>query len=126
MGKIRLNLESLAVQSFATTPAAPQRGTVRAAGATEADADTCWYSCQTCAPDATCGGTCPIDCGSDGWGACGGTAGGCLYTVQPTCYGSACDTWCCTPNTACGEYATCGHNTCAYECTVTCEVGCAE
>ncbi|HEX6747645.1 MAG TPA: hypothetical protein VF092_10180 [Longimicrobium sp.] len=120
MRKLTLQLESLAVQSFDTTPASSNRGTVRGAGDTEP------YSYETCAPDATCGGTCPPECGSDGWGGCGGTAGGCQYTQQPTCYGTACDTWCCTPNTACGEYATCGHVTCAFECTVTCEVGCAE
>ena len=124
MRKLTLQLESLAVQSFATTPAGPGGGTVRGAGDTEPD--TCAYSCNSCAPDATCGGTCPPACGSGGWGACGGTAGTCPGTAQPTCYGTACDTWCCTPGTACGEYDTCGHDTCAFECTHTCGMGCVE
>jgi hypothetical protein len=126
VSKLALQIESLVVQSFDTTPFGG-RGPGRGAAAPEPPENTCAFSCASCAPDETCGGTCPPACASDGWGGCGATAGTCQYTQpQPTCYGSACETWCCSENTACGAYATCGHVTCAFECTVTCQAGCVE
>jgi hypothetical protein len=58
MEMLRLTLEELQVQSFATDePEGSQRGTVRGYGATENEAEcatvTCYYTC-----DETCGDSC--------------------------------------------------------------------
>ena len=78
MKKLTLDLNALEVQSFATAPAAPNRGTVHGEqqctcptactcpGCPTCDetcADTCWetcagWTCVTCGGQETCGYTC--------------------------------------------------------------------
>jgi hypothetical protein len=107
MRKLKLQVDSLEVQSFHTSHGVPRPGTVRA--------------------HATYGESCEGTCNTDCWGACGGTAGTCPGTQQPTCYGTACDTWCCTPNTACLAITGCGDDTCQQGCTAPTNVpGCVE
>ena len=77
MQKVRLTLDELAVQSFATTGGVARgRGTVNGRDSTDPVAcptydnawDTCWDSCNAATCGISCGGTC--DCYS---GACGGS-----------------------------------------------------
>lgn len=78
MKKLKLNLDDLKVESFATTPEAPDRaGTVHAYDdptptcidtcGTGCTCDTCTM-CYTCATNCTCEtvvcGTCDTDCGT--------------------------------------------------------------
>lgn len=82
--KLRLELENLRVESFATAAARGERGTVEGQAATR--------RCQTDAcTDATCGGA------------------GCLGTFDPTCQESLCVGTCglscggtCTDSCLCG------------------------
>ena len=68
MRKIRLHLESIAVESFHTTPPHPAEGTAMAhqfSGLPETCGDTCARSCGVTCPatcdDASCV-TCPVSC----------------------------------------------------------------
>ncbi|HEV7586888.1 MAG TPA: hypothetical protein VGO40_02065 [Longimicrobium sp.] len=86
MGKLRLAIESLTVDSFATMPGEDAGGTVvahrlptvrTACGATCDDtcirtcANTCLQTCKTC--NATCLATCPASCiGTCSLTECGG------------------------------------------------------
>lgn len=91
MRKIKLHLESIAVESFHTTPPHPATGTAVAhqfsgqpatCGAT--CARTCWQSCNgSC--DATCV-SCPSNCGCDTLGCPGGGSG--LACTDGICTGS--------------------------------------
>ena len=91
MGKIRLELESLSVESFATLPLEGTAGTVhanqfqslRSCAATcdntciQTCANTCLNTCGTC--NATCYNTCNASC----LGTCDITAcGGCGFETQ--------------------------------------------
>jgi hypothetical protein len=92
MGKIRLELESLAVESFATLPLEGTAGTIVAhrfetlrtnCGGTCADtciqtcANTCLNTCGTC--NATCYNTCNASC----LGTCDVSGcGGCVFETQ--------------------------------------------
>jgi hypothetical protein len=59
MRKLNLHLEELVIESFSTTDAALDRGTVHGMDSVTIDQDTC----ATCPPScATCGGTCPATC----------------------------------------------------------------
>ena len=95
MGKIRLALESLAVESFATLPLEGTAGTIVAhrfetlntvCGATCDDtciqtcANTCLNTCGTC--NATCYNTCALSC----LGTCQTACGGCGYVSQPPAF----------------------------------------
>ena len=93
MKKLKLDLEDLSVESFATTPE-PRRegGTVFGQQCTCYTQCTC-PGCPTC--DASCNGTCGGTCDASCNGTCGGTCGascngtcgcefsapGCNYTV---------------------------------------------
>ncbi|HSU14654.1 hypothetical protein [Longimicrobium sp.] len=94
MGKIRLALESLAVESFATMPREGTAGTVhanqfeslRSCGVTCDDtciqtcANTCLNTCGTC--NASCYNTCAVSC----LGTCQTACGGCGYVSQPPAF----------------------------------------
>ncbi|HEX8832387.1 MAG TPA: hypothetical protein VF705_14530 [Longimicrobium sp.] len=56
MGKLRLMVDDLAVESFETARPGGKAGTVRGAGAVGlTDADTCWYTCgESCGRSCTC------------------------------------------------------------------------
>ncbi len=82
MNKLKLNLEGLSVESFATTPEARgEGGTVFGQQCTCYTQCTC-PGCPTC--DASCNGTCDASCN----GTCGGTC-------DPT-WDASCDTCDCT------------------------------
>jgi hypothetical protein len=84
MNKLRLDLDDLSVESFATTPE-PSReaGTVFGQQCTCYTLCTC-PGCPTC--DASCNGTCGGTCAA----SCNGT---CVNTCAASCYGT-CD-WSC-------------------------------
>jgi hypothetical protein len=101
MRKLKLDLEDLAVESFATTPEAHRvGGTVFGQQCTCYTQCTC-PGCPTC--DASCNGSCINTCAA----SCNGTCGG---TCDASCNGT-CDWSCeCYPSydTRCtGDYACC-------------------
>ena len=86
MRKIRLQLESLAVESFDTTGPRPDAGTVAAhqivtVAPCDYESGSCFASCNgTCARTCSCEATC------NGYESCAGT---CFeYTCERTCRGS--------------------------------------
>jgi hypothetical protein len=86
MKKLTLDLNALEVQSFATEPATPNRGTVRAEQCTCPTACTC-PGCPTC--DETCPDTCYETCAAGFTCAtCGGqeTCGYTCWTRRCPCY----------------------------------------
>ena len=97
MNKLRLQLEDIAVESFATHEAVPRRGTVAANATTGnqiiCDCPTNGYenTCRTCSCegtcDASCDGTCNT-CAGCGSASCGGTCDdSCFGTCGSTCEG---------------------------------------
>jgi hypothetical protein len=86
MKKLRLHVESLAVETFETVVQEDPRGTVAAHADT--DPESCDYSCHSLWPSDCCTAdlTCPASCG-----------GSCYWTCRATCDG----------HFTCG--ATCGH-----------------
>jgi hypothetical protein len=90
MKKLRLRLEDLRIDSFTTTQAQDEKGTVFGEQCTAETACTC-PDCPT--GDASCDGTCDASCdggcGSGDW-SCGGTCDqSCGGTCGPTCGGWA-------------------------------------
>ena len=84
MRKLKLDLDDLSVESFATTPESRgDGGTVFGQGCTCYTQCTC-PGCPTC--DASCNGTCDASCN----GTCGETEVSCLNT----CGGFTCDESC--------------------------------
>ncbi len=85
MHKLKLNLEDLSVESFATTPEARHEG-----GTVFGQQCTCYTQCTcpgcpTC--DASCNGTCGGTCGGTCDASCNGTCdGSCDYSCGDTCY----------------------------------------
>src|SRR5687768_12440882 len=103
MKKLTLDLNALVVQSFATAPATPSRGTVRGEQCTCPTACTC-PGCPTC--DATCPATCVNTCDDHTCAnSCNGTRGGatCEYSCSYTNCG--CPVSC--EATACGRSPCC-------------------
>jgi hypothetical protein len=98
MKKLKLDLEDLSVESFATTPEPrAEGGTVFGQQCTCYTQCTC-PGCPTC--DASCNGTCDASCN----GTCGGTCGAtCDASCNGTCDGG-CDPYSCLP----GCFATYG------------------
>ena len=93
MSKLTLKLEDLTVDSFETTAAEKERGTVFG------EQCTCYTNC-TCPGCPSCGDTCPATCPMTCDDvSCGGTC--------QTCYGNTCDGTC--PIDGCGfsNYDTC-------------------
>jgi hypothetical protein len=95
MGKLRLNLDQLTVDSFDTSITAKEKGTVFGEQCTCNTVCTC-PGCPSC--DATCPATCAYTC--DDW-SCGGS---CFYTEcggntynDPTCDPSNVDPRQCCP-----------------------------
>ena len=107
-GKLTLNLEDLSVDSFDTTAAQKEKGTVFGeqctcyTQCTCPGCPTCYASCNgTC--DATCAATCAytcydVSCAASCNGTCAGaTCGERCYTGEPDtcqytwCYGNACN-----------------------------------
>ncbi|HEX6373514.1 MAG TPA: hypothetical protein VF006_31605 [Longimicrobium sp.] len=104
MRKLKLELDSLVVQSFeTTTPEGPARGTVH--GRAEAGPDTpycgtvdvnCKYTEQY-----SCEGTCEDTCAESCYGSCHS----CIASCSPSCYltcGASCPNtcpWCIAPTT---------------------------
>lgn len=81
MNKLKLTLESLAVESFDTTAVAKEKGTVFGEQCTCPTVCTC-PGCPSC--DATCPNTCPYTC--DDYS--------CLNSCEGTCAGLTCITRC--------------------------------
>ena len=88
MEKLRLDLDDLAVDSFATVGAREARGTVLGREKTD-EYDTCAASCDPCATcDTSCAGGPVCACAPSGCVSCETSCGGgphcdCPYT--PTC-----------------------------------------
>jgi hypothetical protein len=95
MRKLTLNLDSLAVQSFETTPEdAAGRGTVLGRGiAVGYPAQTYPYGCPSplCmdTPLASCDGSCGNSC----YESCNGSCGSCIASCNASC-GGTCDASC--------------------------------
>ena len=85
MKKLKLDLEDLSVESFATTPEPrAEGGTVFGQQCTCYTQCTC-PGCPTC--DASCNGTCGGTCGGTCDASCNGTCGGtCDFSCGDTCY----------------------------------------
>jgi hypothetical protein len=103
MKKIRLDLDSLSIESFDTTGAADARGTVAGHATYQAYCSyglTCVDSCE-----GTCDGSCVSECGTcgaTGCGSCGATY--CGTCVDPSCcptYCGTCYDWTCDPDCCC-------------------------
>ncbi len=89
MRKLKLDLEELSVESFATTPNRPaEGGTVFGQQCTCYTQCTC-PGCPTC--DASCNGTCGGTCAGTCDASCNGTCG---CTAEYTCYGQTCNDSC--------------------------------
>ena len=101
MGKLRLDVDDVHVESFVTATPSEMRGTVRAKSDTylwcNSFHDTCWNNgCNTgitaqdycpTAPEETCAG----------WGGCDPSGQNSAYTCEGTCsdYGcTVCNAWC--------------------------------
>jgi hypothetical protein len=82
MRKLSLHLEDLVVESFTTTDAARERGTVRGMDSVTVDQDTCVSCPVTC---ATCPGTCAASCG----GSCAASCATCPVSCDPAACPSA-------------------------------------
>lgn len=92
-GKLRLQLEDLLIDSFATTPPKKVGGTVFGEQCTCPTACTC-PGCPTC--DASCNGTCGATCAGSCDASCNGscdTCNGC-GTWDVSCGGYSCDYTC--------------------------------
>jgi hypothetical protein len=91
MKKLKLDLEDLSVESFATTPESRgEGGTVFGQQCTCYTQCTC-PGCPTC--DASCNGTCGGTCGGTCEASCNGT---CDFTCDYSC-GAGCDPNSCLP-----------------------------
>ena len=104
MHKLKLRLEDLRIDSFATTPVEKAKGTVFGEQCTCYTNCTC-PGCPTC--NASCNGTCDASCN-----------GTCDASCNGTCGGASCDLSC---GGTCGDY-TCnqscdGGYTCDYTCS---------
>lgn len=94
MKKLKLQLDELRVESFATTLVREEKGTVLGEECTCYTACTC-PGCATC--DASCNGTCNASCN----GTCDATCYGCAATnLRDSCGGFECYTNYRCPNTA--------------------------
>ena len=101
MKKLRLDLDDLAVESFDTTQAQREKGTVFGEQCTCQTACTC-PGCPTCYD--SCNGTCGDTCAA----SCNGT---CDYSCGGTCYEWTCGYDCGTINDGtCQNYGTCHWN----------------
>jgi hypothetical protein len=99
MRKIRLQLESLTVESFDTSAVKAPGGTVLAYDRTEACTNTCGDSCINSACTCPQFGTCLASCN-----------GTCVQSCNGSCFGNTCPASCVD---TCG---TCGANTCEPTC----------
>jgi hypothetical protein len=100
MKKLRLALEEISVESFATLPQQARLGTVpghqlsgTTCGQFICDCPTNGYehTCNTC--QASCNGTCPATCGGDTCYTCDNTCNVC-QSVGGTCGDFTCDHTC--------------------------------
>jgi hypothetical protein len=110
MGKFRLDLDALAVESFDTAPPDENQGTVH--GNQQQGTFLTLFQ-------VSCGGSC-VHCGGGGFASwqscvvtCGQTCNPRLQTCGPTCFGTCGDT--------CG--GTC-RGTCGFSCPMTCGPTC--
>jgi hypothetical protein len=83
MRKLKLQLEDLRIDSFATTPAEKPKGTVFGEQCTCYTQCTC-PGCPTCY--ASCNGTCDASCN----GTCDASCDGGCGTWDPSCGGNSC------------------------------------
>ena len=89
--KLKLKLEDLQVDTFSTTEAQKQKGTVFG------EQCTCWTQCgqNTCPGCPTCDASCNGTCGATCEASCNGTCNEatCAYTCAADCnYSLYCDT----------------------------------
>ena len=88
MNKLKLHLDDLRIDSFDTTSAPREKGTVFG------EQCTCWTQCgqNTCPGcptcDASCNGTCAGTCGDSCYGTCDLA---CATQEGPSCVGRTCD-----------------------------------
>jgi hypothetical protein len=94
MRKLKLDLEDLAVESFATTSESRgEGGTVFGQNHCTCYTQCTCPGCPTC--DATCNGSCVNTCAASCNGTCGGTCGAsCNGTCDGNCGGYSYDTGC--------------------------------
>jgi hypothetical protein len=95
MKKLKLRLDDLQVDTFQTTSAPKQKGTVFGEQCTCYTQCTC-PGCPTC--DASCNGTCDASCNGTCDASCNGTCGDtceytCDYSCGYTCDGQTCPTY---------------------------------
>ena len=109
MGKLRLDVEQLQVESFTTNDEARERGTVRG------NADLIGAGQDVAMPGGTLQQTCMIDFCKDSW------MSGCL-TCAGTCV-NTCPASCQTCNTCFGGDTCIGGATCMTGCLGTCPSG---
>ncbi len=101
MNKLRLNLDDLAVESFATTPDRPAEG-----GTVFGQQCTCYTQC-TCPGCPTCDASCNGTCGGTCDASCNGTCGG---TCDASCFGTCdwtCECWPSNDTRCSGEQRCC-------------------
>ena len=91
MNKLKLRLEDLRIDSFATTPGERPKGTVFGEQCTCYTQCTC-PGCPTC--DASCNGTCDASCNGTCGDSCNGTCDFACNnnTWQQSCDGRTCPT----------------------------------
>lgn len=93
MSKLKLQLDDLAVESFDTSAARSEKGTVFGEECTCPTNCTC-PGCPTCANYATCDATCPETCDDLSCAnSCGGTCVSCEGTCRPRDCPATFDCW---------------------------------
>jgi hypothetical protein len=94
MSKLRLRLDELAVESFDTSAARAERGTVVGQQLCTCQTACTCPGCPTCANYATCDPTCPETCDDYSCAvSCGGTCHSCDGTCRPIDCPATFDCW---------------------------------
>ncbi|MBB4637878.1 hypothetical protein [Longimicrobium terrae] len=90
MKKLTLQLDDLRIESFSTTGAPRERGTVVGEEQCTCPTACSCPGCPTC--DASCNGTCGGTCDASCYGTCGDTCAGCTWDAS--CGNNSCDYTC--------------------------------
>lgn len=106
MKKLRLSLDDISVESFATLPARARTGTVAAHDLSDTTCQQIICDCITNGFEHTCQNTCGNSCDGTCYASCNGTCNGCPdpsangtcagWTCEGTCDGESCD-YCTVP-----------------------------
>lgn len=119
MGKLRLELDALAVETFDTSPARDGRGTVAGHNTYVTVGADCGSACGVCSvqqSECLCGGNTQYGACTYGQASCGGTCD----TNCITC--ASCEGTC--PQVGCPTGYTCDGSTCADTCRISCHGTC--